>query len=172
MDYLWTPWRYAYITGADKATGCVFCEKRQADERAAYIVHRGQHCFIVLNIFPYTSGHVMIAPYQHTDELQKLASEAAQEMMALSQRMEGVLRRVYHPDGINLGMNIGKAAGAGVAGHIHMHVLPRWVADSNFMTTVGETRVLPESLEQTWERLRAAFQEEVQRRGTGTQSTI
>jgi ATP adenylyltransferase len=157
MDYLWTPWRYAYIVGADKATECVFCERQKAGDREAFIVHRGRQCFIVLNIFPYTSGHVMIVPYEHLDELQKLPPETAQEMMALAQKMEGVLRRVYHPDGINLGMNVGKAAGAGVAGHIHMHVLPRWVADSNFMTTVAETRVLPESLEQTWERLRAAF---------------
>ena len=141
----------------DKATGCVFCDKEKADDREAFIIHRGRACFIVLNIFPYTSGHVMIVPYQHLDELQKLPAETAQEMMALAQKMEGVLRRVYHPDGINLGINVGKAAGAGVAGHIHMHVLPRWVADSNFMTTVAETRVLPESLEQTWERLRKAI---------------
>jgi ATP adenylyltransferase len=100
----------------------------------------------------------MIVPYQHVDELQKLPASAAQEMMALAQRLEGILRSEYHPDGVNLGMNIGKAAGAGVAGHIHMHVLPRWVADANFMTVVGETRVLPESLEETWQRLKAAFE--------------
>jgi ATP adenylyltransferase len=157
MDYLWTPWRYAYIVGADKAQGCVFCDKEKMDDREAFIVHRGAHSFIVLNIFPYTSGHVMIVPYAHLDELQKLPAPAAQEVMALAQRTEAVLRRVYHPDGINLGMNIGKAAGAGVAGHIHMHVLPRWVADANFVSVIGETRVLPESLEQTWERLRKAF---------------
>jgi ATP adenylyltransferase len=101
----------------------------------------------------------MIVPYQHLAELEHLPTEAAREMMALAQKLERVLRRLYRPDGINLGMNIGKAAGAGVAGHIHMHVLPRWVADSNFMTTVAETRVLPESLEQTWERMRAAWDE-------------
>jgi len=101
----------------------------------------------------------MIVPYQHLDQLQGLPAEAAQEMMALAQGWEGMLRRVYHPDGINLGMNIGKAAGAGIAGHIHMHVLPRWVADANFITTVGETRVLPESLEETWQRLRTAWAE-------------
>jgi len=99
----------------------------------------------------------MVIPYEHIDELQKLPAEAAREMMDLSQRTETVLRRLYHPDGINLGMNIGAAAGAGVAGHIHMHVLPRWVADANFMTVVGETRILPESLETTWERMRQAF---------------
>lgn len=157
MDYLWTPWRYAYVSSADRAPHCVFCSKNADQDRASYIVHRAEHCFIVLNIFPYTSGHVMVVPYAHVDSLEKLPAEAAMEMMALSRRMEGILRRLYSPDGINLGMNIGKAAGAGVAGHIHMHVLPRWVADANFMTTVAETRVLPETLEQTWERMRAEF---------------
>jgi ATP adenylyltransferase len=157
MDYLWTPWRYAYVSTADRAGGCVLCDSQKRNDREALIIHRGRHCYIILNIFPYTSGHVMIVPFEHVDELQKLDPVAATEMMSLAQRMETVLREAYHPDGINLGMNIGKAAGAGVAGHIHMHVLPRWTADSNFMTTVGETRVLPESLEQTWERLRAAF---------------
>ena len=154
MDYLWTPWRYQYITTADKAPGCVFCEaQRQSDEQAR-IVLRAEHCFIILNTFPYTSGHVMVVPYAHLDELQKLPSAAAAEMIALTQRMEGVLRELYKPDGLNLGMNIGKAAGAGVAGHIHMHVLPRWVADANFMTVAGETRVLPETLEITYQRIR------------------
>jgi ATP adenylyltransferase len=115
------------------------------------------NCYICLNAFPYTSGHVMVIPFEHVDELQKLSRDAAREMMDLSQRTETVLRSLYHPDGINLGMNIGSAAGAGVAGHIHMHVLPRWVADANFMTVVGETRVLPESLETTWARMRKAF---------------
>jgi ATP adenylyltransferase len=157
MDYLWTPWRYAYVSTADKASGCVFCDKEKANDRDALIVHRGRHCFIVLNIFPYTSGHVMVVPYQHIDTLEKLSLPAAYELMALSRKLEIVFRELYHPDGVNLGMNIGKAAGAGVAGHLHMHMLPRWVADSNFMTTIAETRVLPETLEQTWERMRNAF---------------
>lgn len=155
MDYLWTPWRYAYVSSADKVPGCVFCDKCQTqDDHEALIVYRGKHNFIVLNKFPYTSGHVMIVPYEHLDQLVKLPDEAATEMMALARQTEQVLRDVYHPDGVNLGMNIGKAAGAGVAGHIHMHVLPRWVADANFMTVVGETRVLPEMLEETWKRLK------------------
>ena len=155
MDYLWTPWRYAYIKEAGKTAGCIFCELAQSkDDRAALIVHRGRLCFIVLNAFPYTSGHVMIVPCQHVDQLQKLSPEAAQEMMSLSVRMEGALRSSYNPEGINLGMNIGSAAGAGVAGHIHMHILPRWNADSSFITTVGETRILPEELGTTWERLK------------------
>jgi len=154
MDYLWTPWRYAYVSTAEKAVGCVFCEAVKLPDDKALIVHRGQHCFVILNMFPYTPGHVMVVPYAHVDELQKLPGEAANEMMALSQRMETVLRGLYKPDGINLGMNIGKAAGAGIAGHIHMHVLPRWVADANFMSVVGETRVLPETLDVTWARMR------------------
>ncbi|MGH9556410.1 MAG: HIT family protein [Terriglobales bacterium] len=161
MDYLWTPWRYAYVSQAHKTEGCVFCDKvRAEDDGKEFIVHRGQHCYIVLNAYPYTSGHVMIVPYAHLDELQKLPPPAAQEMMALAQKMEGVLRAVYHPEGINLGMNIGKAAGAGVAGHVHLHMLPRWTADSNFMASVSETRVLPEALETTYQRLRQMLEQE------------
>ena len=160
MDYLWTPWRYAYITGTKEGQGCIFCDnQKQGDDRRAWIVYRGTHCYICLNAFPYTSGHVMVIPYEHLNELQKLPAEAAREMMELSQRSETVLRGLYRPEGINLGMNIGAAAGAGVAGHIHMHILPRWIADANFMTVVGETRVLPESLDVTWERMRQAFSE-------------
>ncbi len=155
MDYLWTPWRYAYVSGTEKTVDCIFCEApKEKDDAKVLIVHRGQHCFVILNAYPYTPGHVMIVPYAHLDELRKLPTEAANEMMALSQRMETVLRELYHPDGINLGMNIGKAAGAGIAGHIHMHELPRWVADANFMSVVGETRILPETLDVTWKRMR------------------
>jgi ATP adenylyltransferase len=158
MDYLWTPWRYAYVSGADKAAGCIFCDlPKLGDDRKARIVHRGRDCYIILNTYPYTSGHVMIVPFAHLDELQKLSPAAAQEMMALAQKMEGVLRAVYHPEGLNVGVNIGQAAGAGIAGHVHMHVLPRWTADSNFMTVVGETRVLPEALDTTYERLKSAI---------------
>ena len=159
MDYLWTPWRYAYVSTAEKARSCVFCDAvKLGNDEKARIVHRGQQCFVILNTYPYTPGHVMIVPYAHLDELQKLPSEAASEMMVLSQRMESVLRDLYQPDGINLGMNIGKAAGAGIAGHIHMHVLPRWVADANFLSVVSETRVLPETLDETWRRMKAALE--------------
>ena len=159
MDYLWTPWRYAYVTNAQKTAGCIFCDLPQAgDDAKARIVYRGQHCYIVLNTFPYTPGHVMIVPFAHLDELQKLQAEAAHEMMDLSQKTERVLRELYSPDGINLGMNIGKAAGAGVAGHVHMHVLPRWVADANFVSVIGETRTLPETLDMTYARVKGALQ--------------
>ncbi len=161
MDYLWTPWRYTYITTASKNEGnpdsCIFCELPKLADAEAKIVSRGTHCYIVLNSFPYTSGHVMVVPFAHLDELQKLPQAAAQEMMALSQKMENVLRQVYSPDGINLGMNIGRAAGAGIAGHVHMHVLPRWIGDTNFMTVTGESRVLPEALEETWRRVKVAL---------------
>jgi ATP adenylyltransferase len=161
MDYLWTPWRYAYISAASKnegkPDGCIFCELPKIADEEAKIVYRGQHCYIILNSFPYTSGHVMVVPFAHLDELQKLPEAAAHEMMALTQKMERVLRQIYSPDGINLGMNIGRAAGAGVVGHVHMHVLPRWVGDTNFMTVAGETRVLPEALEETYGRIRGAL---------------
>ena len=158
MDYLWTPWRYAYITTVDQVSQCIFCElQNSGDDQKSLIVHRGEHNFIILNAFPYTSGHAMVVPFAHLDRLSKLPEAAANEMMAMSRRLETVMTEVYRPDGVNLGMNIGKAAGAGVAGHIHMHVLPRWVADANFMTVVGETRVLPESLDDTYRRLKAKF---------------
>lgn len=159
MDYLFAPWRYAYITQAEKTDECVFCSLlKQNDDAKTLIVHRGRDCFVILNAFPYTSGHVMVAPYAHVDQLGKLSSPAAQEMIALSQRLEGILRDVYKPDGLNLGMNLGKAAGAGVAGHIHMHVLPRWVADANFLSVIGETRVVPETLEETYRKIKAKFE--------------
>jgi ATP adenylyltransferase len=128
------------------------------DDADALIVHRGRYCFVILNAFPYTAGHVMVVPYEHVDQLQKLSAPAAEEMMALMQKLEGMLRDIYQPDGLNMGINLGKAAGAGVAGHIHMHVLPRWVADANFATVIGETRVVPEDLGTTYKRIRAKFQ--------------
>lgn len=159
MDYLWTPWRYAYVSSTEKSAGCVFCDAaKSTDDEKSLIAYRGEFCFIILNAYPYTPGHVMVVPYAHLDELQKLPVAAANEMVALSQRMEHVLRELYHPDGVNLGMNIGKAAGAGIAGHIHMHVLPRWVADANFVSVVCETRILPETLDMTWKRIREAMQ--------------
>ena len=158
MDYLWTPWRYAYIISADRAPGCIFCDKpAENDDRKNFIVHREKHCYVILNAFPYTSGHVMVVPYAHLDQLDKLPTEAAHEMMDLSRKMESVLRSVYNAEGVNLGMNIGMCAGGGVAGHVHMHVLPRWTADANFVSVVGETRVLPETLEQTYEKISAAL---------------
>jgi ATP adenylyltransferase len=158
MDILWTPWRYTYIKSADLAQGCIFCDKpKENDDERNLIVHRGTRCYIILNAFPYTNGHVMVVPFAHEDQLQKLDRETATEMIALTQKSESVLRELYNPEGINLGMNIGRAAGAGVAGHVHMHVLPRWTADANFMSVVGETRVLPEDLATTYKRMKGKF---------------
>jgi ATP adenylyltransferase len=160
MDRLYTPWRYAFLT-AEKPAGCIFCAKIEMSDQDALIVHRGEHCYVCLNAFPYNNGHVMIIPYQHTHSLAELPAEAAAEVMTLAQRSETVLRSTYNPDGLNLGMNLGHAAGAGIAEHIHLHAVPRWSGDANFMTTVGDTRVLPETLEQTWERLHKAFAESI-----------
>lgn len=162
MDYLWTPWRYAYVTTADKIEGCLFCRTRdESDNRKAMVIWRGEHCLAMLNAFPYCSGHILIAPYEHVDQLDKLASAAAREMMDVMQRMETALRQTYLPDGINFGMNLGRAAGAGIAQHIHMHGMPRWYGDTSFITTVSETRVLPEALDVTWERLRKAMKRSI-----------
>jgi ATP adenylyltransferase len=158
MDYLWTPWRYAYIKESQGTPGCIFCEKlKEKDDAKALIIHRGRHCFICLNAYPYSNGHSMVIPYAHLDELQKLPVDTANELIGLTQRLESALRKLYGPDGINVGVNLGKAAGAGVDGHVHLHILPRWFGDTNFMTVVGETRVLPEALETTYRRMKAAL---------------
>ena len=158
MDYLWTPWRYHYITTSGDKPECVFCDAAASqDDRATLVVHRRRHNFVILNRFPYTSGHLMVVPYQHAASLEALPDEALVELMMLGRDCERHLREVYRPDGLNFGMNLGKSAGAGIAGHLHLHALPRWTGDTNFMTVVGESRVLPEELEVTWERLRAAF---------------
>ena len=185
MDHLWTPWRYAYVTEGDKKKragipeelsgfpgdlNCVFCNMiaaadyaiehgmdRVAAERAAGIILRSQFNYICVNRFPYTSGHIMIVPYEHQPSLAALPHQTTHEMLDLTVQAETVLVSLYHPDGFNFGLNLGKAAGAGVAGHLHLHALPRWVGDTNFLSTIGETRILPEDFTVTWERVRAAF---------------
>lgn len=169
MDRLWTPWRYQYISGEAAETGredsapsdaCIFCALPQADpsqDERNFILHRAQHNFIVLNLYPYTSGHLLIIPYQHTSELDSVPKDATDELMDLAKRAQTILRAAYRPDGLNLGMNLGSAAGAGVAGHVHLHILPRWTGDANFMSTVGETRVLPEDLPTTYRKLHGEF---------------
>jgi len=160
MDYLWTPWRFQYmaqVTGG-KQPECIFCDAvAKNNDAETLIVHRGPKAFLILNRFPYTSGHVMIVPYAHVGELGLLDGGTLGEMMELAQRVEGAFRRDYKPDGMNLGMNLGRAAGAGVTGHVHLHILPRWIGDSNFMTVTGETRVHPEDLKTTYERLSKAL---------------
>jgi len=159
MDYLWTPWRYQYVTAAGAPGECVFCAAVKApDDRAALVVHRAMRNLVLLNRFPYTSGHVMVIPYDHVATLEDVNEQTLEEMMLLARVTEKHLRAIYHPDGLNIGINIGRAAGAGIASHLHVHILPRWVGDTNFMTTIGETRVMPEDLQVTWEKLKAAFE--------------
>lgn len=158
MDYVWSPWRYRYVSKASPSDECIFCVKAREDrDRENLIVHRGERCFVLLNLYPYTSGHLMIAPYAHVASLVGAPPEALFEMIGLAQRLEQCLHSVYRPQGMNIGMNLGECAGAGVAGHIHMHIVPRWPADANFMTTVGETRVLPEDLETSYTRILEAW---------------
>lgn len=155
MDHLWTPWRYQYVTKAEPSSGCVFCDAAGGtDDRQTLIVHRAAHNFIILNRFPYTNGHVMVVPFQHVASLQDLEEAALAEMMGLARDCEQHLREIYQPDGLNVGMNIGKSAGAGITNHIHMHILPRWTGDTNFMSVTAGTRVLPEELSATWEKLK------------------
>jgi len=165
MDHLFTPWRYRYIAEAHTGASddaCVLCAELEAgahtgDDAAHLIVFRGVQAAVILNRFPYTSGHVMILPYRHCATLEACGAEARAEMMELAARAEAVLKREYRAQGLNVGLNLGQAAGAGIAGHLHMHVVPRWTGDANFMTVVAETRVLPEALEDTYARLRRAF---------------
>jgi len=159
MDFIWSPWRFDYLaSGGVKAPSCVFCvgEDRTHDAERL-IVFRGTHNFIILNLFPYTSGHLMVAPYEHLDTIVSAKADQLTEMMQLSQKSIALLQKLYSPDGFNLGMNLGSAAGAGVREHFHLHVVPRWIGDASFMTIVGETRVLPEDLHKTYERVKAAL---------------
>lgn len=158
MDYLWTPWRYHYIANAKTDGVCVFCDAVAANkDRETLILLRGEKNFVILNRYPYTSGHVMIVPYLHVADLASADAAMLADMMQLAQRMQTALQKTYRPEGFNLGMNLGRAAGAGIVGHLHLHVLPRWAGDANFMTVVGETRVEPEELSTTYDRLCAAL---------------
>ncbi len=158
MNHLWTPWRSTYMQEKRDKNSCVFCDAAlsSADEQNL-VVYRGELSFVMLNRFPYTSGHLMIAPYAHVPRLADASTAATAEIMNVARRAERIIETVYQPDGLNLGMNLGEAAGAGIAQHIHMHVLPRWRGDANFMTTVGNTRVVPESLDNTYAKLKDGF---------------
>ena len=161
MDYLWTPWRYQYVTNLGEPAACIFCEAAadSAHDRELLVVDRGARNFVMLNRFPYTSGHLMVVPYEHIATLEDLPDQTLVELIRLARLAEKQLRALYRPDGLNLGFNIGRSAGAGIAGHVHLHALPRWTGDTSFMTSVGETRVLPEDLATTWERVCSAFRE-------------
>jgi ATP adenylyltransferase len=160
-ERIWAPWRLAYVKDAskDSADECVFCAKpAEDDDEANLIVHRGERCFVILNLYPYTNGHLMVAPFQHVATLPELDAETVAEMMALAQSAMRLLEDTYSPHGYNVGFNQGRVAGAGVEHHIHMHVVPRWGGDTNFMPVLADVRVMPQTLEQTYEALRGGFE--------------
>ena len=158
MNHLWSPWRMKYIEKHEKVEGCVFCNAQAKEDSAAnLIVFRGERAFVILNLYPYASGHLMVVPFEHKPTLEELDSSTRAEMMELTTQCMTVLRKIYNPQGFNMGANIGEAAGAGVLDHVHIHVVPRWNGDTNFMSTLGETRVLPESLEDTYKRVKEGF---------------
>lgn len=147
-----------YIENSDKKEGCIFCmAQAMTDGTENLIAYRGERAYVILNRYPYTSGHLMVIPFEHRLNLEELDSETRAEMMELASRCTTVLRNIYKPQGFNIGMNIGEAAGAGVPGHVHIHIVPRWNGDTNFMSSVGETRVLPEALEETYMRVMKEF---------------
>jgi len=160
---LWAPWRIKYIQAvrrpvAGASDDCIFCSRPAlGDDAKALIPHRGDRCFVMLNAFPYTNGHVMVAPYEHTADLANLDEDTASELMTLTQRSLRALAEPYGPDGYNLGVNLGRIAGAGFADHVHLHVVPRWAGDTNFMPVVGDTRVMPQSLEDSYAAIRDSF---------------
>lgn len=163
MDRLWSPWRSEYIAAGSAADskdmGCVFCEIQRdpSKDENNFVLHRGEHNFVVLNIHPYIPGHLLVVPYEHLSDLDATPRDTTTEMMDLTKRSQTALRDAYEPAGYNIGMNLGAAAGAGIVDHIHIHILPRWVGDSNFMSTVGATRVLPEDLVTTYHKLHGKF---------------
>jgi ATP adenylyltransferase len=157
MERLWAPWRLEYIT-RDRPEGCFLCEKPLAgDDRVSYIVRRGVNAYVLLNAFPYNNGHIMIAPYAHLADLEALPSETAHEIMDLAQLTAKAMKAAFCPDGLNVGFNLGAAAGAGCKDHIHLHMVPRWAGDTNFMPVIGDTRVIPQSLDRSWQLLTEAF---------------
>ncbi len=158
MDRLWTPWRLRYVTDADATRStCVFCDAVAHGEDNPLVVHMGRLAFVILNKFPYNNGHVMIVPVRHVSRLTDLEPAELLELMTFGQAVERALDEVYHPQGFNMGINLGRSAGAGIEDHLHLHVVPRWTGDTNFMTVFGETRVLPEELSETARRIRAAL---------------
>ena len=158
LERLYTPWRLAYVTGAAKSSDCVFCTAQQTADADALIVLRGSACFIILNLFPYNNGHLMVVPNRHIATLVDARPEELHEMMEFTRLGEIALREAFEPHGLNVGINLGKAAGAGILEHLHIHLVPRWMGDTNFMTIIGQTRVLPQELPVTAERLRPIFQ--------------
>lgn len=159
MERLWAPWRLQYVAKDKPEGGCIFCDKpKLGDDRAAHIVRRGEKAFVMLNAFPYNNGHVMIAPFEHTALLEELSAETLGEMMALTQDCIRILKAEFRAAGLNIGFNLGACAGAGIEDHLHMHIVPRWAGDTNFMPVIADVRVIPQSLDQTYETISAAFE--------------
>jgi len=159
MDQLWAPWRMGYIQTVDKKDdGCIFCIKpAQNDDRTNLILHRGKHVFVLMNLFPYNNGHLMVIPYQHTSDILALPSETSSELWSKLCMCKQALSAAFNPDGFNIGMNIGRTAGAGIDQHIHMHIVPRWNGDTNFMPVVGKTKVISQGIEETYDQLLPHF---------------
>jgi ATP adenylyltransferase len=157
MERIWSPWRHSYVTRATDSPGCVFCTARTTGDGPQLIVHEGALAYVILNKFPYNAGHLMVVPHRHIAQLALLERDELTEMAVLTQLSERVLNAAFTPQGINVGMNLGRPAGAGIVDHLHIHLVPRWNGDTNFMTVVGEVRVLPEELPVTAERLRPLF---------------
>ena len=157
MERLWSPWRLAYVTGGGDKKGCVFCDAQEAGDQARLLLWRGEACFVILNLYPYNNGHLMVVPNRQVGTLADVVPAELNELMRLTRLSEMVLTEAYRPQGLNVGMNLGRAAGAGVVDHVHIHVVPRWNGDTNFMSVVGNVRVLPEDLEVTATRLREIF---------------
>ena len=158
MDHIWTPWRMAYICGQEKCDGCVFCRMAAEDEQLDaknYIVYRGERIFSVLNLYPYNNGHLLVLPYDHVATLEDVPAAAQADMMRMAGYLVALMRDLTAPSGFNLGMNIGKAAGAGIDDHIHLHIVPRWQGDTNFMPVVARARVIPEWLDDTYAKIRS-----------------
>ena len=159
MERLWSPWRFQYVSGSAQTEGCLFCDALERSDAAELILFRGATAYVILNLYPYNNGHLMIVPNRHIGSLASASPAELMELTDLTRRAEIAITEVYHPQGINLGMNLGASAGAGVVGHYHQHVLPRWSGDVNFMTAVGETRVVSEDLATTYEKLLPGFTE-------------
>lgn len=158
MRQLWAPWRIKYIL-ADKADGCIFCDKPKEDkDEENLILHRGRKCFVMMNKFPYNNGHLMVAPYRHTADLAGLSPEEREEIMALAGISVEVLEKVLSAQGFNIGMNLGRVAGAGIDQHLHLHIVPRWSGDTNFMPILGDVKVISEALEETYRKLKSGFE--------------
>lgn len=160
MRILWAPWRKPYLEKGAEPSSCILCQKpKEREDRKNLILYRGEHCFVLLNLFPYNNGHLMIAPYRHLDRLTSLNRHEILEMIELAQGCERALGRALSAEGFNLGMNLGKVAGAGIAGHIHLHMVPRWSGDTNFLPILGETKVISEDIDSTYQRLFPHFAE-------------